>query len=193
MCVQIDLAEGDDQLRSLFNDLDNESILLETGFRLALCHLTCADKKLIKSAIRDYHSLVKIKPELDQFADGLKTLGVLEAMKKQPSLMTPLFTKHESIKRIDKGMCVYVCYLDSLWLLHSYLIDYFRSIFEVIFSDIDRQRRDKEEATYIHFMDFVDDCQGMLWDNFLATSFSLYRLAIISCFAHRIKAYGLGQ
>ena len=38
MCVlQIDSAEGDDQLRSLFNDTDNESILLEMGFRLALC------------------------------------------------------------------------------------------------------------------------------------------------------------
>ena len=104
MCLQIDSAEGDDQLRSLFNDTDNESILLETGFRLALCRLTCADKEVIKSAIRDYHSLIKIKTELDQFSDGLKMLGVLQAVKEHPDLMAPLFTKHETAKRVNKGI-----------------------------------------------------------------------------------------
>ena len=36
MCLQIDYAEGDDQLRSLFNDTDNEYILLETGLHYNL-------------------------------------------------------------------------------------------------------------------------------------------------------------
>ena len=49
-----------------------------------MCRLTCADKEGIKSAIRDYHSLIKIKTELDQFSDGLKTLGVLQAVKEHP-------------------------------------------------------------------------------------------------------------
>ena len=49
----------------------------------------------IKSVIIDWHSLIKIKPELDQFVDGLKTLGTHEAIKQYPHLMTPFFTKKE--------------------------------------------------------------------------------------------------
>ncbi len=104
--LQIDLTENDDQLRSLFTDSTKESILLETGFRLPLCRLTCADKELLKSTIRDYHSLVKIKPELDQFAAGLETVGVFQIIKKYPTLIAPLFVKHESSKKIDKGIAI---------------------------------------------------------------------------------------
>ena len=38
---------------------------------------------------------MKIKPELDQFSDGLEILNVLPMMKKYPSLMSSLF--------VDKG------------------------------------------------------------------------------------------
>ena len=63
---------------------------METGYRKPLALLTCDDKPGIKKAIHDYHTLVKIKPELDQFSDGLKMLNVLQTMKMYPSLMSPL-------------------------------------------------------------------------------------------------------
>lgn len=121
MCFQIDSAKDDDELRSLFTDCNNESILLETGFRLPLCRLICTDKGSIKSAIRDYHSLIKIKPELDQFASGLETLGVLQVIKKYPALIAPLFTKHENAKKIDKGMKL--AFLELLLVLFMLYFD----------------------------------------------------------------------
>lgn len=86
--------QSDNELQSLFlNDMEYESLVLETGFRIPLCRITCADKASVKNALRDYHSLVKIKSELDQFADGLKIMGVLQAMRKYPSWLAPLLSK----------------------------------------------------------------------------------------------------
>lgn len=38
-------------------------------------------------------------------------------------------------------------------------IDYFRRIFIVKYSD---SNREKEEQAYIHFMDYVEECEGEL-------------------------------
>ena len=112
--IQIDSAESDDKLRFLFDDknecgADNESLLLETGFRKPLCLLVTDDKPNMKKAISDNHSLVKIKPELDQFLDGLKTLGVLEKIR-YPSLMSPLFTD-QGKKELSKGKQLHALYV----------------------------------------------------------------------------------
>ena len=40
------------------------------------------------------------------------------------------------------------------------LQDYFRTLFHVIFSD-QPERREKEHAAYIYFMDYVEDCEGI--------------------------------
>ena len=94
----------------MFLDSDKESILLETGLRSALCQLNCVDKGAIKSAIINYHSLITIKPELDQFVGGgLKILGIHEAIKQYPHLMTPFFTMKENGKKINKGKCIGMC------------------------------------------------------------------------------------
>lgn len=84
------------------DDVDNEGFILETGFRKPLCQLVCRDKPAIKAALRDHHTLVKIKPELDQFLDGLKTLGVLDEVKKYPSLMEPYLLNMKKVD-INKG------------------------------------------------------------------------------------------
>ena len=56
---------------------DNGLLLLETGYRKPLSTISCEDKPFTKKAVCDYHTLVKIKPELDQFSEGLETLNVL--------------------------------------------------------------------------------------------------------------------
>ena len=91
-------------MKEIFTDEENQLLLLETGYRKPLCTLTCDDKAAIKTAIRDYHTLVKIKPEIDQFADGLKVLNVLEHMKKYPSMMAPLFVDEgDAYLSVNKG------------------------------------------------------------------------------------------
>ena len=84
---------------------ENGLLLLETGYRKPLSSLTCDDKPCIKEAVRDYHTLVKIKPELDQFSDGLETLSVLQTVKKYPSLMSPLFVDQGS-ECLNKGIVI---------------------------------------------------------------------------------------
>lgn len=60
-----------------------------------------ADREGLQKALREYHTVIKIKAQLDQFCDGLKSLGVLDAIKKYPALMTPFFCGEKS--KLSKG------------------------------------------------------------------------------------------
>ena len=106
--AQIHTADTDEELQFLFSEQNSEkaddSIIYETGYRKALCKLTLKDVPELKQTLRDY-SLVKVKAELDQFSEGLNTLGVLSKMKKYPALMAPLFTDCQT-KKLDKGSCI---------------------------------------------------------------------------------------
>ena len=78
-------------MREIFDDPDHELAILETGYRKPLSILSVSDKAAVASTLKT-HVLARVKPELDQFADGLNSLGVLEAVKSHPQLMTPFFT-----------------------------------------------------------------------------------------------------
>ena len=95
----------DEELRFLFSEEntdkgENDTFIIETGYRKPLCRLTMEDVPGLKQTLRD-HVLVNVKAELDQFSEGLNTLGVLEKVKKYPSLMSPLFT-YTGKKELDK-------------------------------------------------------------------------------------------
>ena len=96
---------GADGLIQLFSDEANASLLLETGFRKPLCLLTMSDREIISSTMRLYYTLVKVKAETDQFMDGLKTLGVLQMVKKFPDLMKPVLVKQST--KLHKGEVTY--------------------------------------------------------------------------------------
>ena len=65
--------------------------MCETGFRKALCLLTVNDKDHLKKTLRDYHTLIKTKAEMDQLCEGLQNQSVLETIIKYSFLMKPLF------------------------------------------------------------------------------------------------------
>ena len=75
----------------IFNIEEASELLFAPGFRKAVCSLGVADKLILKSSLIDFHCLMKVKAEMDQFADGLTLLGILDAMRKQPDVMKPLF------------------------------------------------------------------------------------------------------
>ena len=55
--------------------------------------------------------------------------------------------------------CLYFC-----------MSDYFRTLFHVTFSD-QPERREKEQQSYIYFIDYIEECEGMWYvgcDNILA-------------------------
>ena len=51
-----------------------------------------------------YHTLVKVKAQIDQFVDGLRSVSVYEQIKNYPDLMQPLFVYQTS--KLTAGKCV---------------------------------------------------------------------------------------
>lgn len=90
--MQVDDAETDDEIKVLFNVEEVSEYLVVTGYRKAVCNLGLGDKGSLKAALLDYHCLLKVKAEMDQFVDGLADVGVLEHIRKYPDLLKPLFT-----------------------------------------------------------------------------------------------------
>ena len=93
-------------MKGLFEVEDNASILLETGYHKPLSTLTVTDVPMLCNALRSHHGIIKVKAELDQFCEGLETLGVLQSVKKHPNLMRPLFVA-SSYVQLTRGR--YLC------------------------------------------------------------------------------------
>ena len=89
--MQITDAQDADDLRAVFAMDEAAELLLSTGFRKLICSLAMEDKECLRSVLLDYHCLLKVKAEMDQFAEGLKSLGVLNMMKRHPDLISSLF------------------------------------------------------------------------------------------------------
>lgn len=84
-------VETEEALKELFKNPEYELALLETGYRKPLPSLVVADKNFIMDTLKA-HIILKVKPELDQFCEGLSTCSVLEYTQKYPSLMAERFT-----------------------------------------------------------------------------------------------------
>lgn len=89
--MQIEDATSEDELREYLAEEEAASLLFATAFRKPLMSLSIEDKPCVKSSLIDYHTMLKAKAEMDQFAEGLGSLGVLEMTKCYPDLFLPLF------------------------------------------------------------------------------------------------------
>ena len=77
--------------------------------------LTVDDKPAILNTLKNHHGIVEVKAEVDQFCEGLVTLGVLDCIKRFPDVMQPLFMDINPIQ-ITKGKCVqWDCFLYFLY------------------------------------------------------------------------------
>ena len=86
--TQIIDAQDTDELRTVFAMDEAAELLLSTGFQKPLRSLAMEDKECLRLVL---HCLLKVKAEMDQFAEGLKSLGVLDMMKHHPDLFSSLF------------------------------------------------------------------------------------------------------
>ena len=98
--------------------------LHQSGYRKPLCRLDLNDKVTLKSALVDYHCLLKVKAAMDQFCDGLQQVGVLQLARTHPKVLKPLFVADTS-KALTPGklMC---CLLSKIALL-SGTVEYLTS------------------------------------------------------------------
>ena len=83
---------------------ESAELLLSTEFRKPLCRLAIEDKECLRLVLLDYHCLLKVKAEMDQFVEGLKSLGVLEMVKCHPDLFAPLFVE-DGFPPLTPGIC----------------------------------------------------------------------------------------
>lgn len=74
----------------------------ETGYRKALARISLEDREEIVLILRQFYTLVRVKPELDQFIDGLKTLELLDMVREHPQLLRPLFVAGTPVQ-LSKG------------------------------------------------------------------------------------------
>lgn len=96
-------------MRNLFVSNDDTEItddvltlVTDTGYRVPLTKVKLVDKENMCKAIREYHTLIKCLPEINQFGEGLESLGVLTMMRQHPDLLKPYFT-NTGKKPVNKG------------------------------------------------------------------------------------------
>ena len=84
-------AENDDDIKLCFSIDEGASLLNETGCRKAVCSLKLSDRPALLGALLDYLLMIKVKAEMDQFKEGLQTLGYLEVLQSNPSMWEEYF------------------------------------------------------------------------------------------------------
>ena len=81
---------------------EGEILLYETGYRKPVCSLKLADKPSILAALLDFHLMIKVKAQMDQFKEGLHTLGFYEVLKSNPSMWEPYFM--DVVEKLSSGI-----------------------------------------------------------------------------------------
>ncbi|KAL5491583.1 hypothetical protein EMCRGX_G016897 [Ephydatia muelleri] len=123
-----------DDLKAVFNEDGPRMLLMECGYFAPLNSLDL--KPLILSTILDFHLMLKVKASMDQFLEGLQTLGVLSEVKSQPLLFEPYF----------------------LYAKLNIDADILRSILRVDFSENSASKRTTEYSAYCNFNIFIEEC-----------------------------------
>ena len=65
-------------MRMIFATDEAAELLLESGFKKPISTLGISDQKRLRGLLLGYHCLLKMKGEMDQFREGLASLGVLK-------------------------------------------------------------------------------------------------------------------
>ena len=85
----MEAASSDDEVKMIFAMDEAAELILATGYKKGLATLGLDDRADVRGALLDYHCILKVKAEMDQFADGLNSVGVLQLYS---SVMEPLLT-----------------------------------------------------------------------------------------------------
>lgn len=134
-------------------------MLLESGYRKTV---KLDNTNEIIATLTSWHTLVKIKAELDQFLEGLECLGIHTYIKRYPELMRDFFVLNVNKNQLTAGLSYnnylsnYLCNLLACFIY----IDFIKEFLRVSFSDKDSDIRAIEEQAYMHFVNFLDDCEG---------------------------------
>ena len=106
--------------------------------------------------------MLKAKAANDQFLEGLQVTQVLDCIRKFPDIMKSLFcfNKYVLTAGNDKGKQARMAKLHINSKFKISVADCLKSLFHLAFCDPEDPNRAKQEAAYVYFTDFLDECEG---------------------------------
>lgn len=107
-------AEDDTEIQAVFSIDEVQSLVYETGFRKPLAHITIGDKSMVASLLINYHCMAKVKAAMDQYVEGLASLGLLHPIQADPS---------NKYLFVDNGVTVDAGILKELYLFHYHKVN----------------------------------------------------------------------
>ena len=88
--MKINECSSEEELRCVI--VANFSILLDCGFVKPATSVKMEDRVDIVHAITLHYAILRSKAEMDQFAEGLQSCGVLNALRQNSTLTKSFFT-----------------------------------------------------------------------------------------------------
>jgi hypothetical protein len=82
-------------LKTLLQEESVSTILLEAGYTSPITSVDDHRKGQILSVLALHHCVVAVKAALDQMISGMRCLGILSAIRKNPQLFKPCFLPGE--------------------------------------------------------------------------------------------------
>ncbi|XP_078541753.1 G2/M phase-specific E3 ubiquitin-protein ligase-like [Lissotriton helveticus] len=134
MLQEIDDASSLETLQGLIKK--HSTILSVAGCFRPLKSLN--DKKELLEDIINWHIVGRTVPSLVRLKEGLKTLGVLQAMEIHKQLFEEAF----------------------IWVEHKITTDIINGMFNIQFSSSGSNRRLQEEHIIGYWRDYLQDCEG---------------------------------
>lgn len=124
-------------LRNLLAE-DRFDIVFDCGFAVPVSRVTLEHIPMLIKAICIHSAVVPIKAELDQLSEGLKLFHLIDIVRKWPQKMKELFTCSPNTKLNAQEMI---------------------RLFEIELSPIGSNSRQLEEATVIHWNEFLQEVE----------------------------------
>ena len=138
--LQLEAVEDIESLRNLLSE-DPADVVYASGFSTPITKVTLDDIPVVLKAVSIHSCIVPIKAELDQLKEGLNLFNVIDLIKKFSMQTRELFVSTGSAKLTVNNM------LD---------------LFEFSFSLEGSNARESEEATILHWNEFLMEVEKNL-------------------------------
>ena len=89
-------CHDDQAIRTIFNSEDYLDALLTTGYAKPVATIAIRHKGEIKEALKIHFMLKAVFPEINEFRDGLKVLGVLDQILKYLDITRSCFVDEQA-------------------------------------------------------------------------------------------------
>lgn len=130
---------------------------MECGFTRPTSSLRMEDRTDLIQTVSLHKAILASLAELSDFKEGLNTLGVVDALKQHGNLLRPFFCNDAKVELTSGWLYPYLYCLPSLPLV---LLDSIRTMFTIVrYSEKGSNEREREESSYMYFIDYLDDCE----------------------------------